>query len=1280
MLSWLSCRVSVPAIPSLMKRHLPSLLFCLIYFGGLLANPCWAIVYVNRVLSPTPSNPCNYGLATHIVQGNEVWDANYQNAYGTCAGLQPGPPFILESQLQVIEGDLTVQGGVMQVNWTIIVDSSNVLRLNNVDFQVAAGVNVNISSRGVIEGNGTNFSFIGSNTIAVNFGGIGVFNQCTFQTAGRGLIDAFVPDSLVIDQCTFNSSGTVNGGQYHIRVTGNFNPIDFILTNSQFNTTAQTQSYVQVITTPNVVINDNTFGPTVGLGVSTGSVPSLEMNDNHFQGILCPGAVSASCGPVLLNDTGVRTVRGNTGTGSTFNGIRMAFAGAIRPDGTGRIRSEPGFPFVLNTALIVSPQDSLIIEPGTIFKVGSSDNMQIRGHLIADHVVFTSERDTTIDGNTTRLFNPDPGDWNGIGIDGQGSFTASGRFTNCTFKYGGDIAYTIRRNPNSHLVVDSCRFEWCDGNVIQLLDASATEPNTFARITNSEFYYNQTGIAESQRYPTNPTLIKNNRFVGNELGIHLWSATNYPIIDGNFMAGNRLDGLRFRGGSGLMVNNIMTANGQDGIFHESNPVGDSLRVLNNHLVGNRRHGITVINGTPNLIATSNNLLAYNFGYGVSEASIFTGDNPYRHNAFWSNGSGNFWDDNSTLLDIPSLNQEPNSALNVLVNPELVLLDSGVVASNQVVNARFETRLMIQGGGLTPDAWREKLLWNRNNGQFYLVLRNTADQVTLADTLPQVTAGTAFWVVDIEQLSQPSPLADLGEILSYLPTEDYFQQARIQQATVDIGAMESNDQVDFCQGDTILYVDLAATGAETGLTWNDALTDLQAAFDLVSSGACTSIREIWVKEGTYRPDPVDRWQAFEWPAGVKVFGSFPANMTSPGKNDRNWPSQPTILSGEIGSPTNEQDNSVVLVLMDSLAGTAHLDGFMIASSNSWDAGDFQDDPSGMLIEHSADLKVCMRNVWLTGHKGGAGAALGTRGSSALELEVFNSRFSENFSNFSGGVMHLAPEGAEGEVRARFTNCIFDQNIAQDSGGVVYTRILDSATVIRDFIHCTFYDNRASLDAGLDYAKSFNGATLETEYENCIIHRVSSTAGTPVARYQGDASLRLAFTFLNLPDCDSLAVSPNQLQCLGFMNYGGSPAFIDSSTYDLRLAEGSPCIGTADEYASLFGLDTDYDYQPRVVDGNADQGAYEFQGTTHLQTRNSAQDWTIFPNPTSSELNLQIKASLKPNATLRLYDQQGRQIWVQPYKAQIRLGPLPPGQYWLTLQNGQERSAQAVQVLP
>ena len=78
---------------------------------------------------------------------------------------------------------------------------------------------------------------------------------------------------------------------------------------------------------------------------------------------------------------------------------------------------------------------------------------------------------------------------------------------------------------------------------------------------------------------------------------------------------------------------------------------------------------------------------------------------------------------------------------------------------------------------------------------------------------------------------------------------------------------------------MLYVDAAATGLATGESWTNAITDLQVALS-ASDCLAGTVSEIWVAQGTYRPDrgTADRDVSFQLRNGLAIYGGFAGNET------------------------------------------------------------------------------------------------------------------------------------------------------------------------------------------------------------------------------------------------------------------------------------------------------------------------------------------------------------------------------------------------------------------
>lgn len=121
-----------------------------------------------------------------------------------------------------------------------------------------------------------------------------------------------------------------------------------------------------------------------------------------------------------------------------------------------------------------------------------------------------------------------------------------------------------------------------------------------------------------------------------------------------------------------------------------------------------------------------------------------------------------------------------------------------------------------------------------------------------------------------------------------------------------------------QGATI-YVDQAASGANSGASWADAYTNLQSAL-----GAAVNGDEILVAQGLYKPAApgASRTNTFFINKTLSLFGGFAGNETNVNQRDRI--SNVTVLSGELAG----DDTTDVHGVVQDWPGVAGLD-------NCWD---------------------------------------------------------------------------------------------------------------------------------------------------------------------------------------------------------------------------------------------------------------------------------------------------------------------------------------------------------
>ncbi len=338
---------------------------------------------------------------------------------------------------------------------------------------------------------------------------------------------------------------------------------------------------------------------------------------------------------------------------------------------------------------------------------------------------------------------------------------------------------------------------------------------------------------------------------------------------------------------------------------------------------------------------------------------------------------------------------------------------------------------------------------------------------------------------------------------------------------------------------MVYVNANATGGNNGTSWADAFTELQTAL----SNLCTSVTEIWVAQGTYKPTTgTDRNITFGMKNGVAIYGGF--NGTETQLSQRNWLTNVTTLSGDIG-PAGDAGNSYTVVLAGSgVNTTAILDGFTVtgAAGGTYAAGIYADNGSPT-ISH------CL----LTGNSSTVfGGGLACYNASPI---VTGCTFSGNTSYFGGGMAN----GFGGMPIV--TNCLFINNTATyfAGGGGLF-----SQNASMTLTNCTFSGNSS---------ESIH-CNVAINISNCVIW------GNSLNFYNANAGISNCIIEGGYNLCNNC---PNG-------NGNANPLFVNTATGDLRLQACSPAINAGNDANN--STTTDLAGNNRKV-GTIDMGAYEYQ---------------------------------------------------------------------------------------
>lgn len=349
----------------------------------------------------------------------------------------------------------------------------------------------------------------------------------------------------------------------------------------------------------------------------------------------------------------------------------------------------------------------------------------------------------------------------------------------------------------------------------------------------------------------------------------------------------------------------------------------------------------------------------------------------------------------------------------------------------------------------------------------------------------------------------------------------------------------------------IYVNSSATGANDGSSWTDAYTDLQSAFTAASSGD-----EIWVAAGTYKPTTdTDRTVSFVLKNGIALYGGFAGTETL--LAERDFETNITVLSGEIGVEADNSDNTLHVLLAENLDSPTTVDGFTIQDGNAFEFGFFTERGGGLYSSHSSlilknlifsnssayeggglynnysDVSltdvVIRDNTAFSGWDDGEGGGMGNSFSNLTLTRVI---FSNNHAPRSGGGMSIF------DSQVTLDDVVFDNNEAGYRGGGI-----DSSSSNLFLQNVTFSNNKATLDDGSEnhwgggmsvggtasltnvtFVNNFSsrGAALYNLGSDLIIQNgtfsknIATDAGGGILNFEGHSIIRNSIFYNNVGD--------------------------------------------------------------------------------------------------------------------------------------------------------------------
>lgn len=355
----------------------------------------------------------------------------------------------------------------------------------------------------------------------------------------------------------------------------------------------------------------------------------------------------------------------------------------------------------------------------------------------------------------------------------------------------------------------------------------------------------------------------------------------------------------------------------------------------------------------------------------------------------------------------------------------------------------------------------------------------------------------------------------------------------------------------CRAD-VIYVDHAASGGNTGASWGDAYTTLDAAFANAADGD-----EIWIAQGRYTPPALGWWQV---DLAIDIHGGFIAGATS--LDDRDPLANRTILDADINQDdgpgySNRSDNASGILQVGGffdVQGDIALSGLVFRNSGSRSA----------LIVHAdtLDVETCLfdnnLDLSLAPDTTTSGAAMRVY---AEQLRIVDSVYTNNRIEVDqdngggtrgfGGAIYFSGDLPGDRLVLR--RCAFRDNTIDSVTGAVGGALASYADD-NEIITCEFTGNSAyatGSDAAGGAAALLTGDTLVIR--NCLFE--SNTASAVIDIEGGGLNT-------NADDVEIIATEfiANRSADLGTEgNTAGGGAWINSDTAQVRSCRflGNAC---------------------------------------------------------------------------------------------------------------------------
>jgi len=390
--------------------------------------------------------------------------------------------------------------------------------------------------------------------------------------------------------------------------------------------------------------------------------------------------------------------------------------------------------------------------------------------------------------------------------------------------------------------------------------------------------------------------------------------------------------------------------------------------------------------------------------------------------------------------------------------------------------------------------------------------------------------------------------------------------------------------------TRLYVKANASGNNTGLNWADAFNDLQSALRYTSTQKLT---EIWVAQGTYKPDGF-----FRMLNGVTIYGGFVGNETTLSDRPNVNPVSDNPSSSTLGGGTGS-----VIFNSDGIISSAVLDGFVITGGKASAGG-------AIFNLTTAAGQVCsptIRNCAFVNNSADQGGAIYNSGFGNSSPALINCLFLNNSSPGQGGAIYN--NGASGNSNPTLTNCSFVANSANGGGAIYNYGVGGNSNPV--LTNCSFLNNSSTSDGGAIVNFGLAGKSSPVLTNCSFLSNSATTQGGALSNYGsgGVANPSLINCVLwNNGGAKSIAVQTATVTAsyslfdntvTGYTDGGNNRTTTTSpftSTASVALNTCSPAINAGDPATTSTTVgNSDLASNPRFFNnGRIDMGAVEYQG--------------------------------------------------------------------------------------